>query len=207
LTNLPVFVIFGSMKNENGVTMRKRRNKSGTISWQVDYGMVDGKRLRKSFPSKQAAAKSHLAVFKSRLAGLGEIDEEKSRLRELAREQAVKLAALERELSRLRCYKAGNECPLELQQQPHVFELPHASSGVYFLCDAERKILYVGMSKDVPARVSRHRQRGVIRFEIVFMIPYAESELFEMESWWIKKLQPPCNGEAPVQFQTEHCSP
>jgi hypothetical protein len=146
-------------------------------------------------------------LFKSRNAGLVEIDREKQRLRALVAEQSKKLGELEREIVRMRAYRAGAVCPSELRDHPHVFELPHATSGVYFLCDEVSRILYVGMSQDIPARVARHRQRGVIPFSVVFVIPYAPHECFEMESWWIKKLQPPHNGEAPIQFQTGHCRP
>jgi hypothetical protein len=195
------------MKNQHGVTMRKRRNRSGSISWQIDYGVVDGKRIRQSFATLEEARKANLGLFKSRNAGLVEIDREKQRLRALVAEQSKKLGELEREIVRMRAYRAGAVCPSELRDHPHVFELPHATSGVYFLCDEVSRILYVGMSQDIPARVARHRQRGVIPFSVVFVIPYAPHECFEMESWWIKKLQPPHNGEAPIQFQTGHCRP
>ncbi len=187
--------------------MRKRRNRSGSISWQIDYGVVDGKRIRQSFATLEEARKANLGLFKSRNAGLVEIDREKQRLRALVAEQSKKLGELEREIVRMRAYRAGAVCPSELRDHPHVFELPHATSGVYFLCDEVSRILYVGMSQDIPARVARHRQRGVIPFSVVFVIPYAPHECFEMESWWIKKLQPPHNGEAPIQFQTGHCRP
>lgn len=191
-------------------TIRKRINGGGSISWQVDLGKIDGKRVVKSFKTRQEAEKYDRPAFKAWEASAEDYQQETLRLRLLNEEAEVRLKALQKEIDRLRSFRLQDGIPDELMSRvPEgrmVFELASASSGVYFLFRAGQ-LQYIGMSKDVPQRVARHRQNGIIAFDRVMVIPYAENELFEMESWWIKELRPPCNGEAPVQFQTQHCQP
>ena len=53
--------------------MRKRTNRSGSTSWQLDYGMVDGKRKRVSFDAREEAERALVAAkdARKRLGALG----------------------------------------------------------------------------------------------------------------------------------------
>lgn len=192
-------------RNVHGWVVSPRASKrTGSISWQVDFGVVDGKRTKVSFPTKREAMEADLAGVVTRRSSLEKIDVEKARLSGLIAEQAGELEGLKREIARLRCVRAGVDRPSVLNDSVHLLELPSASSGVYFLCNELLDVLYVGMSTDVPARVARHRQRGKIVFSRVFFLPYPLAELFDRESEWIRKLRPPFNGEAPMRHACNH---
>lgn len=186
------------MKNSKGGTIRKRISPStGKISWQVDFGKVNGKRVQISLPTKQEAMKASLEYACNRRAALGEIEQA------LGDVLTVRRATMKHE-RRLKQIKASvNERPVELAEQCVVLELPWYSAGVYFLCDADLKILYIGQSKDVPQRISRHRQLQWLAFERVFFIPYEPHELLEAEAHWIKRLNPPHNGVVPLQLRPD----
>jgi hypothetical protein len=191
-------------------TIRKRTNAAGSVSWQVDMGMIEGKRVRKSFRTRREAEQWDRPSFKAYNASVADFERETARRQTLNDELETQRSLLEREIARLRSFRMQVGIPQDLiKRVPEgrmIFELPSASSGVYFLYLGDL-LQYIGMSKDVPQRVARHRQNGFLTFDRVLVIPYVESELFEMESWWIKELCPPRNGVAPLQFQTQHCRP
>jgi len=70
------------------VKLRRRTNKGGSISWQLDYGIVDGERKRVSFDD-HAAAERALAVAKDSRKKLGALGVTASPL-EMAEFLAVK---------------------------------------------------------------------------------------------------------------------
>jgi integrase len=55
------------------MVLRKRINRAGSVSWQIDYGVVDGKRKRVSFEDKAEAERALVAAKDSRkrLGALG----------------------------------------------------------------------------------------------------------------------------------------
>jgi integrase len=55
------------------VILRKRTNRAGSISWQLDYGVVDGKRKRVSFEDRAEAERAMVAARDSqrRLGAMG----------------------------------------------------------------------------------------------------------------------------------------
>ena len=71
-----------------------------------------------------------------------------------------------------------------------VSRLLDISSGVYFLCLGP-KVVYVGQSVDVAARISAHR--GVKQFDRVYFLPWPADRLNELEGTLIRHLQPPLN--------------
>lgn len=77
--------------------------------------------------------------------------------------------------------------------ESRVCELPSLDYPpcVYFLVLGV-EIVYVGQSRNLPARLAQHREDGK-RWERVFYLPAPAECLLQVESQWIKVLQPPLN--------------
>lgn len=67
-----------------------------------------------------------------------------------------------------------------------------AVSGVYFLID-EGRVVYVGESGNVHARVACHIRDGGKDFTRIHIIPCNEAERRTLEKAYIKKFNPPLN--------------
>lgn len=61
-------------------------------------------------------------------------------------------------------------------------------SGIYFLVKAD-KVVYVGQSVNVPARVATHRSQGVKDFDAAAFIPAPKSKLDALETLYIALFQ------------------
>lgn len=64
---------------------------------------------------------------------------------------------------------------------------------VYFLV-LDREVVYVGQSVSVPSRLVQHRKDK--KFDRVYVLPCAQSELNEVEAAFIRILKPSLNGNA-----------
>jgi hypothetical protein len=65
------------------------------------------------------------------------------------------------------------------------------ATGVYFLIDGDR-VVYVGQSVNVYARIASHHNKGFDRFAF---IPCEREMLNTLESLYIHVLRPPLNGD------------
>jgi hypothetical protein len=190
------------MTNNWGHPITERRNPGGSISFAVDFGEEGGKRSRKSFktlPEAMVATPLFGNDRDMRRAALGEIEAEKERLMFLQEVYVDKLGEIEERMRQIEHLQAGAGVrPVELDGCPVVVEVPLTGCGIYFLCDEDSRILYVGQSVDVGQRLGRHRQRGLIPFKRVFFIPCERERLVDLEYYWIQKLSPPLNGDIPI---------
>lgn len=64
--------------------------------------------------------------------------------------------------------------------------------GVYFLFDGDR-LVYVGQSTHVPARIEDHLREGRIPFDRATFLPVEPEKLRERESYYIDLLDPEYN--------------
>lgn len=87
-----------------------------------------------------------------------------------------------------------NPVPLALAMvQERLCECPIADIPpcVYFLIENDA-VLYIGQSRNLPARLSQHSQDGK-RWNRVLFLPVPAERLLEVETEWIRTLQPPMN--------------
>jgi hypothetical protein len=77
----------------------------------------------------------------------------------------------------------------------HVELVREECPGVYFLCD-EDGVVYAGQSKNVPARIRNHINDKHKSFDQtrVWFLPVPESELFKVETEFIRRLRPVLNS-------------
>ena len=80
-------------------------------------------------------------------------------------------------------------------------------TGIYFLLN-NKAIVYIGQSVHIRTRVDTHRQEKRIQFDSVAYILCEEKDLDFLESMYIYKFAPSCNGDtlqgnkaAPVSIQ------
>jgi hypothetical protein len=64
---------------------------------------------------------------------------------------------------------------------------------IYFLC-ADKKVVYVGQTTNLPARIATHYREKTGLFERVFFLPAPREQLNEVEAAFIAGLNPPLNG-------------
>ena len=62
-------------------------------------------------------------------------------------------------------------------------------SGVYVLSSLGR-VVYVGQSRNVPARIHRHNTDGKLAFDELRVLPYEPAKLLDAERYWIERLLP-----------------
>jgi len=70
-------------------------------------------------------------------------------------------------------------------------------SVIYFLCDENGVVIYVGQSISAWTRLGRHERESRIPFHHVWCLPCARLDLDEVELRWIKHLKPKFNTEWP----------
>lgn len=122
-----------------------------------------------------------LFVAKGRVVGLKDrIDELEARLLEL---QTIEVMA---------CASAKLTGKTLLREEQIIASsLPwDAASGIYFLVK-DKRVVYVGQSVNVFARIPTHRDKD---FDSYAYIPCSRSTLNRLESLYIHLLQPPLNG-------------
>lgn len=80
-------------------------------------------------------------------------------------------------------------------------------TGIYFLLN-KGEIVYIGQSVHIRTRVDIHRQEKKIEFDAVAYVLCDKKDLDFLESMYIYKFSPPCNGNtlqgnkaAPVSIQ------
>lgn len=75
---------------------------------------------------------------------------------------------------------------------------PEGCPGIYFLC-LDRRVVYVGQSKNIYKRVSDHQTKGRYVFDRAYALPVPVRLLNETEGAFIRVLRPPYNdGKYPV---------
>jgi hypothetical protein len=82
------------------------------------------------------------------------------------------------------------ECLRMIANLCDVSEFPR--SGIYFLCH-EGRLLYVGKSVNVSARIISHREHH--QFDRAFFLPWPSDDLDRIEQAFIRHLVPPLNGK------------
>lgn len=85
--------------------------------------------------------------------------------------------------------------PTSIRLIPGLMDITAASqlaSGIYFMC-LDGKVVYVGRSKSVGARLSQHRQDGRKVFDTIFYLPWPAHSIAKIEEELIRALKPEYN--------------
>jgi hypothetical protein len=154
----------------------------------------------------------HLKTPEERLAMAqkGRDTRHRNRMAEAARQQELRdridplrreIAALEQRLAALKTMEAVTLASAALtgkallrEQQITEAAVPWAfACGVYFLIKSGR-VVYVGQSVNVHARLGQHKEKD---FDSYAYVPCQPQALDCMESLYIHALRPPLNGEMP----------
>ena len=69
--------------------------------------------------------------------------------------------------------------------------------GIYFLLDSDDRVLYVGQSRDILARLTAHRRAREIAFARCVYQPFEQEELERAEGFYIHRFKPPHNVKIP----------
>jgi len=139
-------------------------------------------------------------------------EREAQRLLDIERRDALKCEIKELELKRrvLDRHELSDKTALTLTSKVLLSEAEivsaansyELSTGVYFLVDGDR-VVYVGQSVNVYARISQHHDKV---FDSFAFIPCERDMLNSLESLYIHVLRPPLNGnqhggkQAPLSF-------
>ena len=99
------------------------------------------------------------------------------------------------ELRAVQLPPAAGDVPQELAMVGGLREIPALDTvcGVYFLCDENSNILYIGQSIAPLSRLGQHRSRGRV-FARAFLLPAPKAELDRIEGALIRHFNPPLNG-------------
>lgn len=186
------------------MTIRRRKQKSGNVTWQVDLGVVQGQRLQRSFKtqSEAAAFAQQAQDMTSRRGSVGvrtALVDLPARVRQLEVQNAGQAAALQvaqkeiadlkEQNSRLRAHVSSAEGIVALSEvADRIVSCPMPRcSGVYFLL-LEGEVVYVGQALSIFRRL--HDHLGLYEFDAVAWIPVAPRDLNRVERLWINKLGP-----------------
>lgn len=187
--------------------IRKRRHPSGNVSWQLDVGIIDGKRVQLSFKTQAEAVKG-LEIWDKKQAQDGcvaasmmEARKQIAALREMNAQllmEASQVDGLRAEIERLKtrvevleaqaCDGVIPEALKDLAEVAVSHAVPR-SPGVYFLISAG-KVVYVGQGLSIFRRIHDHASQPYIQFDSVCWITVSPARLNYVERFWIKRLRP-----------------
>jgi GIY-YIG catalytic domain len=193
--------------------IRRRTYRSGKQGWQLDCGMINGQRVQIACGNEEEA-KQTLAIASEIYRHLGNVG-----VAEWVERRAAGLVDLpmivqpswyEDALSAVRLLDGRTtltEAAGALMQEWLHRDLPTelvsetqrivpvgfpTGSGVYFLTLSSR-IVYIGQSRNVMARVAQHFNDGFYQFDFAWWQACPTEELNKLERAWIQRLMPDKN--------------